>query len=299
MTAKIPTLLGITLLTAGLSLGVFSVTRNQIFKTRASPSFSPQNVSVTNLSDTSASLSWQTADPTTGFVRVGQSGSLDQTFSDDRDQATPQKHNLHFVTLTNLTPQTTYYYQINSGDVIYPASGTVSIKTTPPQTSSNLPPLIGSVIDSALQPVEEALVSLSIPNQPPLSTITKVSGNFILPLTLIKTDPAASISAQLKISGIDKNSTVTLPIPFSGTTIPPLQLGKDLDLTLKPTPVTKTLQTYDLNGDGVVNALDVSIVIKNLGKAPGDKRADFNGDGVVDQKDLNLINQFITLNSSR
>jgi hypothetical protein len=49
----------------------------------------------------------------------------------------------------------------------------------------------------------------------------------------------------------------------------------------------------DLNHDGVVNALDLQIIIANFGKTVGtpgcDARADANADGVVNALDLQIV----------
>jgi hypothetical protein len=51
----------------------------------------------------------------------------------------------------------------------------------------------------------------------------------------------------------------------------------------------------DLNGDNVVNCVDLSIVKASMGKRTGqagfDARADVDGNGVVDARDLNYVAQ--------
>jgi hypothetical protein len=45
----------------------------------------------------------------------------------------------------------------------------------------------------------------------------------------------------------------------------------------------------DLNGDGVVNALDLALVVGGFGQAGADQPGDGNGDGVVNAQDLALV----------
>lgn len=44
----------------------------------------------------------------------------------------------------------------------------------------------------------------------------------------------------------------------------------------------------DVNGDGVVNGVDISLIRRNLGAKRASPPGDVNGDGVVTTTDLNL-----------
>ncbi len=305
---RIPTLLGLGVLVVGMVAGIFLTTQKQaaLFKTRAAISAAPKNITVTNISDTSASIYWQTDEDAPGFIQVGSSSSLDLTFKDDRDSGPPQSHRLHFVTISGLTPNTTYYYKINSGSAIYPSGDPATFKTADSQAVSNLQPLVGTIIDSTMQPVTEALVVLSIPGAQNLATISKVSGNFILPLKEIRnTDlkqmglPEGSTTATLTVFNSQSKSLINLQLPLSNSVLQPITLGQDLNLIPTPASPAATQNKYDLNGDGVINSLDMSILLKNFGKNPKNKAADLNADGVVNQKDVDLLNKFIPRVSPR
>jgi len=59
---------------------------------------------------TSLVIQWQTDELSTSIVNFGTDGSLDQTFTDEQQVTT------HQVTLSNLTPNTSYSYQVASAD---------------------------------------------------------------------------------------------------------------------------------------------------------------------------------------
>jgi hypothetical protein len=64
--------------------------------------------------------------------------------------------------------------------------------------------------------------------------------------------------------------------------------------SLGTVPISPLLPaTGDLNGDGVVNCVDIAIVRASFGRRSGqpgfDPRADTNGDGVVDIRDLAVV----------
>src|SRR3989344_7038451 len=236
---KIPTLLGIGVLLIGLFGGVFLVTKNQfnVFKTQAGVSAEPQKITVANLSGNSASIYWQTDKAVPGFVEAGPGITLGLTFRDDRDEGAPKPYLLHFVTLNNLSPNTTYYYKIVSGANTYPAQP-LSFKTLESVQSFPNSPLIGQIVDENLQPVGEALINLSIPGNSNLATITKISGNFILPLTAIP-DLTSNPEAVLTIFNGEKSSKINLKLPFTEESLPQIILGKDINLVaLESSPST-------------------------------------------------------------
>lgn len=286
---KIPTLFGVGILLVGLGAGVYLATQNQIIKSKAAVTLVPKNISVVNLSADSAAVYWQTDEPTVGFIKAGNTTPLQFTYRDDRDLSAPEPHKLHFVTLTNLEPMTTYYYQIYSGSVTYPNTP-ATFKTPALMPILSWSPLVGTIFDSNNQPVSEAVIILELEGAQKLATITKIGGNFILPLSNLKTadltkafpeekNPYKSI---LNILGPVNNTEATIYIPAQETSLPPIFLGKNAEIT-----------KYDLNGDGMVDGADLSIILKNFGSPPAggltNPKADLSGDGIVNQKDADLI----------
>lgn len=301
---KIPTLFGLALLILGLGIGVFLTTQKQFvsLKSQASISLEPQEVTVTNITDTSVSISWRTETATTGFVQAGTSSlSLNSTFVDDRDSGAPRNHQLHFVTLTNLTPHTLYNYKITSGTEIYPPNKTYTFQTAEVGTNSSYQPIIGSVLNNASGAIEEAIVFLDIPGAQKLATVTKVAGNFVLPLASLKTAnldkafifPQSGIIANLHFLSNEGKSQASLKLPLKDNVLLPITIGKDVDLTPIESSPAALLSPFDLNKDGVINSLDMSFLINNYGKKNFDPTADLNHDGVVNQKDVQILNKYI------
>lgn len=302
---RIPTLLGLGVILTGLIIGGFLVNfkQNLLFQTKASTSATPKNITVANISGTSASIYWQTEESASGFIQAGEDTTKqDLIFNDIRDLLSPQDHNLHFVNLTNLKPDSIYYYKVISSGMTYPAKEALSFKTAAENDPSDYQPIIGTIMDQNFQPSIEALITLDIPGAQKLSAITKVAGNFILPLSQIRTSDLAdrfdiiesSPSATLYITDSTSNSSkVSLLLPLTNSVIPLITLGKDLDLTIKNASLSAVPVKYDLNDDGVINSLDLSIILQNFGKKNFGRRTDLNGDGVVDQKDVIIISKFI------
>lgn len=247
---KIPTLLALILLTFGLVGGVYLTTTGGFtnLKTQADISTAPKNITVSNLSDTTAAIYWQTNKATTGFIQLGINSDLGQNFQDDRDQKVPSPHTLHFVTLSNLLPATTYYYKITSGGQTYPSGNPATFTTLTTIPYQGYSPLVGKILDQKLQPVPEALVILEIPGGQTIATITKLAGNFMLPLSYIRTTDLLHVFswnqkgtvAKLKISDNNQSSEVRIfldgqgnQITSTASALTPIILGKNLDLVPK------------------------------------------------------------------
>jgi hypothetical protein len=75
----------------------------------------PTNFAVTNLTDVSSTLGWETSYPTSGYVVYGTSPeNLNLKAFDNNAAADPEhfKTTRHLVTLTNLQPNTYYYFAL-------------------------------------------------------------------------------------------------------------------------------------------------------------------------------------------
>lgn len=82
---RIPTLLGLFLLGAGLVTVSWLINSDTLFLTKASPPYTPENIRITNLSDTSFTISFTTATPVLGTLSYGTSPTGGNVALDDRD----------------------------------------------------------------------------------------------------------------------------------------------------------------------------------------------------------------------
>ncbi len=306
---KIPTILGLSIIFLGIITGVFLTLTEQIFTSKASISINPVNITLTNLSDDSVTISWETQSLTTSFITFGQTDPSEQTVLDDRDSKTPPNvYSMHYVTIKNLLPKTSYEYKILSGKISTEAKNFTT--AAPLATQTGFRPIIGSILDGN-KPLDEGIVYLSIADAAVESSLVKNSGNFLIPISqLRKADLSDSFTladdtlVKLTIVSAKGQTTVLFKLKDSDKGLPPIKLGEDLDLTnIIPSPSPSASNSgfdkYDLNGDGKVNAADNAIILQNFGKNPKNKKADINGDGVVDQKDLDLMSQKIKTSGSQ
>mgnify|MGYP001585932005 CR=1 FL=1 len=289
---RIPTLAGLTVIILGMTAGIYLTLSQQTITTQAAPELTPKNIKITNIEDVSASISWITDVETTGFVLYSFADNPEQVSIDDTDNQTPSAKLLHHISLKNLIPETTYQFKIASGKLTSaPLEFTTAKKT---DNQNEFKPIIGTVQD-ANQLLKSGLVYLETPGAVTQSAVIKSPGNFILPLSKIRTDDLSDIFKDKDAEAIltiitDKQTSATarfIPGNINGP-IGLLTIGQNVELDL-PVASPSALLKFDLNGDGIINASDHSIVLTNQGKKPKVPAADLNEDGVVDRKDLDII----------
>ncbi len=240
--AKIPIpLAGVLIFVIALLLG------NVFLKTgpaslRASKK-NAKRVEVTNLSPVQASIFWQSENIEEGFLFYGANpGNVNKAAFDDRDLAAKKNQYLnHYVTLRNLEADHTYFFKlVSNNQLIVSPDGTPFSFKTPASlgTSSSLSPAHGTVLKESLSGQENALVLLSVEGFYPMSTLTKTSGEWLIPLnsffdsaSLENKAPAASSQVTIEIvSEDDKSSLVTARLNQLSPVTQTLIIGRNYNL---------------------------------------------------------------------
>lgn len=299
---KIPTILGLTVILIGLASGLFLVFREQIFLSQAAPNLTAQDITFSNQTEESITLSWKTNTPTASFVRFGSNNPEEQTALDDRDSK-PEPHLIHYVTLKKLLSKTKYQFKIISGKI---SSQIFQFETLEPvENQSEFTPIIGSVLDGNT-PLEEGIAYLSL-NSATLSALIK-EGNFLIPISQAG-KLSEDLMSNLTIRSPKGEAAVIFKLKAHQPTLPSVKLGQNLDLTSSissPTPTPASpLNKYDLNQDGKINSADYALLSscfeKKISFFSGNfpcLKADLNQDGKIDQKDLDLMSQKIQTSGS-
>lgn len=251
---KIPTILGIVLLVAGVFAGVFFLNVRQFFKLGATATAQPKNVRISNVSDVEATVSWTTDAKTSAFLAFGRSeGNLSQI---ENESATNEKFFTHSVTLSGLKPGASYFFKINSEGSMYDNNG-VPWQITSGQTlglNPNSQIISGSVINPSGQPVERALVYITVGGYL-TSTITSSTGNFVYQLGNVRTpdlqsyaqiDPSTTLLEISVDAGPDGISSAQI-FPQSANPIPAMILGEIYDLRKLPPSSNNQLPNANLN----------------------------------------------------
>ena len=257
---RLPTLLGLFLLLIGLGAGLILIKNTPAWLTKANPTTLPQEIHLTNITDTSFVVSWLTDTPTQGSLKYGQNQNLNLTLSDDGPK------NLHYLQINNLLPQTTYSFQI-FGDSQVRQTITASTLTTP-NPSNNL--AYGLVTDAAGNPVSTAIIYLTYPNLSPQSALTTSSGNWVIPLHLARSENLtdwfnpSSATGQLSVQAGQLGTTTAVIDPQNDTPVPPLTLGKNYNFTQTlPTPTNPNPDSPTQPGRFTLDTSSTTIIIHN------------------------------------
>jgi len=148
-----------------------------------------KNVQITNLSHNQVTMIWRTEKKEKGLIMFGKTKkTINKSVYDDRDlEKSPQPYYFHYVTIKNIQPNTKYYfYTFNGKKIGKTEKGDPFNFTTPYQLSlSKQSPAYGKAILANGNALANGLVIIFFDKGLPLSTITKESGEWLIPLNLI------------------------------------------------------------------------------------------------------------------
>ncbi len=249
---NIPTILGLLVLFVGLIAGVFLVqsTNTNSFLPRATPQTTPKNLKITNVTDTSFTVSWQTDANTVGFARYGTNATnLTQTSNDDRDQTSGSTglFKTHHVTVRSLTPNTTYYFKLGTGSrELYDNNGAPYTTTTTTAISAQARTIYGQVSLASGSPAAGALIYVSADNLAPMSAIVQSSGSWVLSLAQARTKDLKSAApltpetplSLLVLSPLDTTTSVVTATLANSQPVPQITLGQNQDFTSQQVAAT-------------------------------------------------------------
>lgn len=240
-TIKIPSALAVVMV-AALS---FLVTNFFISNPQSTKAVKKNIISMdaTNIGSSKATVIWRTSEQELGVVLYGTSKkTLSSIATDERDSPNArQKYFNHSATLNNLQPNTEYFYSItNEKELLSVNENTVfKFKTAPVDNRINsLKPTYGIVVSSSGSPEPNVLVILRHEGSVPLSTISKSSGEWLMPLNgllnsenLTLSTPALSskITVQLYDEKGNTSSLVT-PIQLASPVSDSIKMGQSYSL---------------------------------------------------------------------
>lgn len=255
---KIPTLFGLILLGIGIISINLALKHGTFFTTRATPTYAPEQIRITNLTDTSFTLSYITKDSVLGTLSYGTDSSGGKVALDDRDQQSgnPLPYTMHHITVKNLKPDTNYFFKITSSDKIFlDKEKPFSTRTLSPlsQDPTRQPPIVGNISNADGSKDGNILVLLVTDNAQTLSVLTKADGSFVMPLNAIRTkDFKSYVTFQendtirlLALTPTDRATVSVLSKQISP--VPPIIIGNTYDFTtslaISPVPVATSSAT--------------------------------------------------------
>lgn len=244
---RIPTLLGLTMISIGIFVTTILVQTGVITIGQAAPLENPENVRITNITANAFTVSYTTRAKVLGALSYGVTSDYGSIAFDDRDQKneTAQSYNLHYMTIKNLQPATQYFFSITSGKDTYLHNDAPFQITTGPLITQEPPsqaPASGKIILPDGKIPTEAIVYVSSTGTETLSALI-TNGSFILPLNSLRTENLtayAMITKDQKLNGlvIDPTQSSTILLLASQINpIPLITLSQNYDFTAQTTPI--------------------------------------------------------------
>lgn len=241
---QIPTLVGLIVLVVGMGFGItYLAIGPGVLAPRATPQTTPKSIKLTNVTDTSFTVSFLTDESTAGFIKYGMAADkLSSQASDDRDQlsGSVSKYTLHHITLRGLQAGTTYYYSLGTGsNASFDNNGQPFTVTTAKRggTPSAAKTAYGTVNTASGTPAEGSIVYISIAGVGGQSSLVKNSGTWAIPLSNARTadgasyaditdatqmtvmvqGPSAGQTAELTVTVADSQPVTTIALGENGT----------------------------------------------------------------------------------
>ena len=282
---RLPTILGLLLVLGAIAGGVVMIKNGPDFFLKASPTLTPSQIKVTNITDNSFTVSWLTEDKTSGFVKYGTEPNLSFTGADDRDQLSGKTDNFntHHITLKNLKPTTAYFFKIGSGGKIFDSNGQ-PYQITTAKTAKTSPAndvAYGTVVNQSGQAVEGAIVYLSLANASPASTLTKASGSWVIPLNLIRSADLADWASYDKEASIEEifiqagalGTATVVATTKNDSPMPKITLGQNFDFRkiAEITPEEEKIQMEKQATESSKFALEATPAASSTPTATADK----------------------------
>ena len=194
----IPTILGIITAIGGLVAGIILLNKPLRSLVGAAVEETPSQVKMTNITDSSFTVSWITPKSTSGYVQYGEKNNPELVVSDDRDQEKGQIGNYftHFVTIRGLKATTKYSFRIGPGRNLYEVTTGVTLRNPPPADVA-----YGQVITASGDPVDGAIVYLGLGGMVPQAALTQASGSWVIPLSTARSSDLTNFAAYDKDGG--------------------------------------------------------------------------------------------------
>jgi len=239
---KLPAFSGLAVLVLSLVTITWLSGNALIFGTKAANGSIPRKVQVSNITDSSFTVSYFTDEFAIGSISYGTDSKLGKIGLDDRDQlgGSPISHKIHHITVKQLIPSTRYSFSISSGDQTFDDRGNLYVVSTAPPTSekpTTQAPAVGTVSRDDGDIPAEGIVYLSSETSQLLSVLLKPDGSFLLPLNTIRKKDLSgllvmSADTVLQMIATDGKAQSTIALLASQTNpVPRVVLSKDYTFT--------------------------------------------------------------------
>ncbi len=301
---RIPTLLGLLIISIAIGTTTFLIGKPTFFTGNASPTSTPSQVRITNISDSGFSVSYMTDSYILGTVNIGKDKNLGQVVTDSKDQGKVKDHKIHNFTVQNLSPSTKYFFSITSGQDTYLNNGAPYEVTTGPELASKKGAgfIVGKVVNSDSQMPKEGVVFATTQGAQTLSSDIKPDGSYTISLEGLRSEDFLTIfdlqnNSQIKLLIVTDSGTSNV-VMFSKNvnSVPTVIIGHNYDFSneegiASPSASLGKFPTVPVgkiqNGPKIISPSD--------GQSIKDNRPLFSGTALPNNKVTIIINSSQTI----
>ncbi|MCR4329970.1 MAG: hypothetical protein NUV65_05510 [Candidatus Roizmanbacteria bacterium] len=240
-------------LTIGMSFFMRNIRLNT--NSKAAQSTPPENVTVSNTTNASATISFTTIQAASSFVQYGKKGVEPSSIAfDARDTQKPTKRTAHYITLTNLDTNTSYSFTIQINGKTYTSTKYLFQTYGSIQKSPGHSPLFGKVVGKNLKPAQGVLATLTLPHIATSQVFTTVSGSdgsWMIAIPLVQDKDGNSLT-------LDDSTTVYIDFTDGVTT------SHIVTTLLQTSPLQSVVLGKDKTSPNVLGSETQKITLKNL-----------------------------------
>lgn len=247
---QLPSYVGFSVMLVTLAVIIFLSGNTFTIISKATVGSEPKNIQISNITDTSFTVSYTTGASVIGTISYGTSPNTPDIALDDRDKQAnnTNNHQVHFITVTNLTPSTRYYYVIDSGSQKVENNGSpYEITTSPPSITTNnaiQQTMSGTVSLNDGSIPTEGIVYVTADNSQQLATLIKPDGSYQIPLSNLRSStlsdyatlsPESILQVHIVSPTAQSNAKVLLS---AAANVPKIVLQQNYDFTLDTTALS-------------------------------------------------------------
>lgn len=278
-----------------IGITIILIQQGILIVTKARPTAIPQNVQVTNVSDSSFTVVFTTELKTSAIIRISEERIGNTIILDDRDKSTgsQKEYYSHHITVPNLEPQKTYSFSIVSNGKEYSSPAEYMI-TTGPQIASSPPaqnPLFGKIILPDGSNGADTLILAKSDNSQIISSITNDSGNYILPTNSLKNEPLSdyqilSSSSPIFMTFFRQSYSARITSDFQlAQNLPAVTLNQDYSfLPSTQSLVNKPESGFENIQEPTQSSQEPTVISPRENQSFVDSRPTFSGTGGINKK---------------
>lgn len=242
---KLPTILGIFILLISVVIGVYLINSKQVFKLAASVEALPKNVRITNITDSSITVTWTTDIESKGFVKWGK-GEL--SLSKIALEEGSEKNTVHSANLMGAEVAGDIFIKINSDGNDYDNDGIPwRAKTTSAKTiQQNNKIASGTILKPDGSTPAKSIVYLSI-NGIVLSALTSDEGNYVIPISTYINNISDNTLVEMSVQGGLSGTSQAVIYPQTIRSVPTMILGRTYDFRSLPQTDDSSLPKSNLS----------------------------------------------------